>query len=374
MPELKIAQPDIRVEASADGSELTLLIYDIIGEDFWGDGVSAKAIVNELQAYPNAESIRVRINSAGGDVFDASAINTALTEHAAHVTVEIEGMALSAASFIAMAGDTIRMSENAFFMIHEPWTWTVGDAGQLRKDADLLDKIAGQLVNAYAARSGQTAEQVTEWLAAETWFTAAEAQEAGFVNEIIPAKQQVAACGNPSKFRNAPSGIAARFITRAAAFAVVEKTHQEKDMPSDETTPTPDESQISDDVVTDETGVDETPEESATRETPDEPVVNDRAAEGKQFVDAFGEDRGSKYFAQGLSMEESQAAFAKDLQAENEQLRQQIAASSRGEDEPIKFQPEQPGSDVRAKYAKALDGKAERGVASLAARFAADNS
>ncbi|MEM8738079.1 MAG: head maturation protease, ClpP-related [Planctomycetota bacterium] len=348
MPELSIPQPDIRVEASADGSELTLLIYDIIGVDFWGDGVSAKAIVKELQSYPKAASIRVRINSAGGDVFDASAINTALTEHAAHVTVEIEGMALSAASFIAMAGDTIRMSENAFFMIHEPWTWSTGDAAQLRKDADLLDKINGQLVHAYAARTGQNEDQVKQWLAEESWFTATEALDAGFVTEVMESKKAVAACGRPDRFRNAPAGVAARFVTRAAAMAQVNSSAPltKGESMSEETKPTTETEEKSTDA-TEPITEEQTPplaEDAGSTDDP-QPQVNDRATEGKKFLDAFGEDRGGRYFARGLSFEQAQADYAKDLRAENETLRQKVAATDRGESEPVTFQPPAAGGE-----------------------------
>lgn len=154
-------------------------IFDEIGE--WG--VTGKSFCEELSRI-RGDEIAVRINSPGGDVFAAFSIFDNLRQHPARVNVFIEGLAASAASVIAMAGDSIQMTENSFVMIHEPWGMVVGDAKTMRKQAELLDKIHTSIVNAYSERSGQRVEQIKAWMDAETWFTAEEAKAAGFCDTI----------------------------------------------------------------------------------------------------------------------------------------------------------------------------------------------
>jgi ClpP class serine protease len=113
-------------------------------------------------------------------------IYNALKNHPAKIVVHIDGLAASIASIIAMAGQEIVMAENAFLMIHEPWSMVIGGAADLRHEADLLDKVGGQLVQTYVDRSGATEEQVQDWMGAETWFTAQEALDAGLCDRIDP--------------------------------------------------------------------------------------------------------------------------------------------------------------------------------------------
>jgi hypothetical protein len=294
--------------------------------------------------------------------------------HPAKVHAYIEGLAASAASMLVMAADHIVIASAGFVMIHNPWTWSVGDAAQLRGDADLLDKISGQLIDIYSKRSGQPADTIREAMDAETWYTADEAGEAGMADFVAEAPQVLASIGRPDKFHNAPSSVAARMVTRAAAMAA--SNPPEKDM-SDQT-----ESTTTDETTT--TDAPETPEPETT-ETPDKPgdeakpepaedtTAQDRVAEGKRFIDAFGEDRGAKYFAKGLSFADAQTAYVADLKAENSDLQARLDAVSRGEDEAVPFQAADE-NNPKAAIAKALDGKAIRGVASLAARFAASKS
>lgn len=176
-----------------------LFIYDDIGPD-WLGMVSAKSIMAELDK--TAGPVTVRINSPGGDVNEAMAIYNALSRRA-DVTVEIDGIAASAASYIAMAGKTIRIAENAMIMIHNPWTFAMGDANELRKTAGVLDKYGQGIVDVYAARSGKPAKDVAAKMDAETWFSAQEAIDYGLANEIgQPLK--VAASIAPGRFKNCP--------------------------------------------------------------------------------------------------------------------------------------------------------------------------
>lgn len=189
-----------------------LLIYDVIGEDFFGDGVSAKGVVQQLKGMPDTvETVLVRINSPGGDVFDGVAIMNALLGFKGTVNVQIDGLCASAASVIAMAGKTISMAESSMLMVHNPWVMSIGDANDMRATADLLDKIRmGTMLPAYA-RSGMTAEQITAVMDAETWYTAAEAKEAGWVDAILelPAKPAAKAKYDLSAFKHPPAAIKA---------------------------------------------------------------------------------------------------------------------------------------------------------------------
>lgn len=178
------------VVSKAEDDSAEAFIYDaIVGSDieaeYWG-GVSAAAFVKALRGI-TASTIHLRVNSPGGDVFAARAIETALREHKAKVVVHIDGLAASAATFIAMAGDEIVIAEGAMFMIHKAWTVAWGNADDLHKTGELLDKIDGTLINTYAARSGQGDARIAEWMAAETWFTAEEAVQYGFADRVASA-------------------------------------------------------------------------------------------------------------------------------------------------------------------------------------------
>lgn len=168
--------------SAAEGQSQTVSIHDDIG----GWGVSAKMFLDELRSVTTPE-VNVEINSPGGDVFAGLAIYNGLRNSGKKVNVKVLGIAASAASLVAMAGDTIEMPENTFMMIHNPWTFAAGDAEDLREQADLLDKIGDSLASTYARRTGKSAEEIQTLLAAETWFTAQEAVDAGFATAVTPA-------------------------------------------------------------------------------------------------------------------------------------------------------------------------------------------
>ncbi len=185
------------IRATAEGAELS--IHDEIG----AYGISAKDFINDLGKLPGDAALTLRLNSPGGSVFDAVAIYNALKRHAGTVTVSIDGIAASAASYIAMAGDSVVMPENAFLMIHDPSGLVMGTAADMRAMAEALDKIAGALVKGYAAKSGKAEDDVAALMAAETWFTAAEAVEAGF-SDSMSEPVKIAARFDVTRFRNAP--------------------------------------------------------------------------------------------------------------------------------------------------------------------------
>jgi ATP-dependent Clp protease protease subunit len=186
----------------ARGTGAEVLIYDEIG----AYGVSAKGFLAELGALPEGVPIDLRLNSPGGSVFDAVAIYNALQRHEGAITASIDGIAASAASYIAMAGDEIVMPENAFLMIHDPSGLVMGTAADMREMAGTLDKIAGAMVRGYAARSGRTEEEIAALMAAETWFDARDALEAGLATRMIEPVR-IAASFDIGRFGNAPPAL-----------------------------------------------------------------------------------------------------------------------------------------------------------------------
>ena len=188
------------IRARASGAEV--LIYDEIG----AYGVSAKGFLAELGALPDDAPIDLRLISPGGSVFDAVAIFNALSRHAGRITVWIDGIAASAASYIAMAGDEIVMPENAFMMIHDPSGIVMGTAADMRDMAGTLDKIAASMTRGYAAKSGKPEADIAALLAAETWFDAKDALEAGLATRMAEPVR-IAASFDIGQFRNAPPGL-----------------------------------------------------------------------------------------------------------------------------------------------------------------------
>jgi len=200
-----------------------ILIYGEIGDlRFFGEDaydVSAKRIAEELKGLGEVSEISVRINSPGGSVWSAQAIYSLLKGHSAKVTVHVDGIAASAASLIAMVGDEIIMPENTMMMIHSPMIYGAGNARDLRKLADRLDKSQQSMIAAYS-RSGQPEDKIKEMLEAETWLTAAEAIDLGFADRTEEALEIAASmdsgmvvlaggCGgplklDPSRYRHLP--------------------------------------------------------------------------------------------------------------------------------------------------------------------------
>jgi len=189
------------------GKSADIYLYGDVG-DSWFGGVSAQQFAADLKALGNVDTIDLRINSNGGDVFDGLAIHRQLMDHKAKVIAHIDGIAASIASVIAMAGDEVHMSESGFFMIHNASGMTYGTAEDARQLADLLDSVSGQIADVYVARTSQTKEQVQKWMNAETWFNSTDALAKGFVTQIAE-NMRVAACLNPTKykFKNHPSSI-----------------------------------------------------------------------------------------------------------------------------------------------------------------------
>ena len=170
---------------------------EIVAEPGWFTGPDACVASDFRKALKGVKNVTVHINSPGGDVIAGAEIYSALREHSLNgegsVTVIVTGIAASAASIIAMAGDRILMHPVAYMMIHNPWTVAMGDAKELRKAAKVLDVIAEGLVTTYQARTGKDKEELEKMLANETWMSAATCVEEGFADEIYGAGSNAAA-------------------------------------------------------------------------------------------------------------------------------------------------------------------------------------
>lgn len=183
-----------------------LLYGEISDVSWWGDEVTPKQFKEDLDALGDVETIKVFINSPGGDVFAGQTIYSMLKRHKAQVHVYIDGLAASTASLIAMAGDKVVMPANAMMMIHNPWTFAVGNANDFRKLADVLDKVRDSMITAYGSRSALTTEEIKGLLDAETWLTAQECVEYGFADEVEEAKELAASIDKKflSRYQNIP--------------------------------------------------------------------------------------------------------------------------------------------------------------------------
>lgn len=197
-----------RIENKTE-KQATIYIYDEIGYY----GVKASEFVKALNEV-TASTINLHINSPGGNVFDGVTIYNALRDHKAAVNVKIDGLAASIASVIAMAGDTVDIAKNAMMMIHRAWTIAAGNANEMRKTAEVLDKIdTGTIIGAYAEKTGLDEKKLIELVDAETWLTAEEAKQLGFVDSI-GGETDAKACFDLSRYNNVPQAALNRWSAK----------------------------------------------------------------------------------------------------------------------------------------------------------------
>jgi ATP-dependent Clp protease protease subunit len=200
--------PAVRA-ASEDAASIS--IYEVIGEDPWtGGGVTVKRIDAALRSIGNKDVV-VNINSPGGDVFEGIAIYNRLREHQGKITVKVLGLAASAASVIAMAGDNILIGASSFLMIHNAWVMAIGNRHDMRDVADFLEPFDRALADVYVARSGQNLETVQAAMDAETWFNGSQAVELGYAEGLLAA-DEAATTEDP-----APEGDKVKAIRRVEA-------------------------------------------------------------------------------------------------------------------------------------------------------------
>lgn len=184
--------------------EASLYIYDVIAADW---GVSALGVIDALAQIGDAKTLNIHINSPGGDVFEGRAIMAAINRFDGKTIAHIDSLCASAATSIALACDEVQMSDGAFFMIHNASGLVWGDKTAMRETADLLEKIEGAIVNDYIKKTGKEAEEIAAWMDAETWFTADEALEHGFVDRIAKPAAKAKNKWNLSAFANAPPNL-----------------------------------------------------------------------------------------------------------------------------------------------------------------------
>lgn len=179
--------PEIKAAANTDN---TISILDAIGFDPWtGDGVTAKRIAAALRTIGAEKDIVVNINSPGGDLFEGLAIYNLLREHKGEVKVKVLGLAASAASIIAMAGDQVEVARAGFLMIHNTWVITIGDRNDLRDAADMLEPFDKTMAEIYAARSDLELKVIAKMMDRETWIGGDDAVEQGFADSLLPADE-----------------------------------------------------------------------------------------------------------------------------------------------------------------------------------------
>lgn len=202
-----------------DGSVATIRLYEPIDE--WGGwwGLSAEEMADAVDSLPaSVTEIRLLINSPGGDVFDGTAIFNILAAHPARIVAVVQGLAASAASFIAVAADELVMNPGSMLMIHDPSAVVIGWASDMREMADLLDKIGDNLADLYARKAGGTAAEWRERMLAETWYTAAEAVAAGLADRVEePSSADAPDGANPEPDPPDPFGFEDRHVLTVAA-------------------------------------------------------------------------------------------------------------------------------------------------------------
>ena len=190
-------KPDwFKVVAAKDNEEAQILLFDYVGWPY----NDPRDLVHALA---DMGDVTVRINSPGGDVFDGASIFNALSSHKGNVTTRIEGLAASIASVIAMAGKKVQAYDNTLMMIHNAWTIVIGNQYEMRDVADLLEKIDGNILDAYQKKTKMGKRDIAEMMKNTTWMTAKEAKDKGFVDAIVDGKS-VRADFNLSIFANLP--------------------------------------------------------------------------------------------------------------------------------------------------------------------------
>ncbi len=198
--------PGVSIDTSGLVPELYL--YGRFSEDsFWvDDAISAAAVLAALKDLGKPTQLVARINSPGGSVFEAVAIYNALVRHEAHVRVEIDALAASAAAIVAMAGDEIVMAGNASMMIHRAWTIAMGNAEEIGKVVEALKTVDELILNTFDARTGDksTRDAIEGWVNAETWMTPEQAVERGFADRVGELRKGVAANVPAGMFKNTP--------------------------------------------------------------------------------------------------------------------------------------------------------------------------
>ena len=194
---MKRWRPEVR--SAVEGDDTVISIYDVIGEDFWtGEGFTSKRAAAALRKI-GSQDVTVNVNSPGGDFFEGIAIYNLLREHPGKVTVKVMGLAASAASVIAMAGDEIEISEIGFLMVHNAWAIAIGNRHDFREAADTLEPFDDAMAGLYATRARVEKAEAAQWMDAETWFNGPQAIDAGLADRLLPTSMLTESEGEQTK-------------------------------------------------------------------------------------------------------------------------------------------------------------------------------
>lgn len=176
-----------------EGSERAeVYLYGTIGKDFWGDGNSAEDFAKQLSEL-SPKPLDIRIDSGGGDVYEGFAIASAIQRYVGETIAHVDGMAASAASYIALVCDKVSMNDYAYLMIHNAWCCTMGNAVELQGVIDRLNEIDKTICGVITKRSALTEDEVKAYMDAETWFSAEAAEECGMCQEVVKTEERMAA-------------------------------------------------------------------------------------------------------------------------------------------------------------------------------------
>lgn len=186
-------RPALNVFRNQEADEATIYLYNYI-DKWWG--LSSEMLAKEIAGLDGVSTLHLRVNSPGGDVFEGRAMRTALKQFRGKTIGHIDGLAASAATTVVDACDEIEISEGAFYMIHNGWTWGYGNRHELAKTVALLEKVDAAISADYHKRTSKDLEQIAAWMDAETWFNADEAVEHGFAHRLAPDADKSADAAN----------------------------------------------------------------------------------------------------------------------------------------------------------------------------------
>lgn len=180
----------LRIMKAAKEKSADMFVYGPIGADFWGEGITDIMVAEGLAELDGVDTLKVHIDSPGGDASQGLAIYNLLVQHPVNVETIVEGWAASAASIIMQAGDSRVVAENGLVMIHDAWAMAAGNKRDMRKTADILEKLDGNLALTYARRSGDAdaQEKFAAMMSEETWFNGEEAVSEGLADSLLAAK------------------------------------------------------------------------------------------------------------------------------------------------------------------------------------------
>jgi ATP-dependent Clp endopeptidase proteolytic subunit ClpP len=330
----------LRIVNEGDGRG-SIDLYGIIGWD-----VSASSFRRGLKDLGQVSSIDLHIHSDGGDVFDGLAIHNMLKAHSAKVTCIVDGVAISMASIVAMAGNTIEMADHSLMMIHNPLAGAYGDADDIRHTADLLDACKNQLADIYAQRTGLDRDEINRLMDEETWLEPAEACRLGFADRTS-SQPAIAASFDASRFKNVP-------IRFKGANSVSTETQSADSDGRELGSPAPaPHAAIGSDAakpVSAEPAKPVAVPEAAPEAQPSA-IAEPAAKTGRDFLAAFGQ-QGAVWFVEGKTWDEAHALHSAGLQSQLDVLNAKLAAVNFGQASPVS------AGDAEADDAKPTQKKA----------------